>query len=46
LVRRGQDKFYVPAPAQLFKKGSSIALMHEERGRAVLRIYEPATSKL
>jgi len=46
LVRRGQDKFYVPAPAQLFKKGSSIALMHEAGARVTLRIYEPATSKL
>lgn len=46
LVRRGQDRFYVPAPAQLFRKGSSIALMHEAGARVTLRIYEPATSKL
>jgi len=44
LVRRGADRYYVPAPAQLFRKGSSIALMHEAGPRAVLRIYEPAPS--
>ena len=46
LVRRGQDRFYVPAPAQLFKKGSSIALMHEAGARVTLRIYEPAPPSL
>ena len=44
LVRRGGDRYYVPAPAQLFRKGNSIALMHEMGSRAVLRIYEPAPS--
>jgi hypothetical protein len=42
LVRRGADKYYVPPPAQLFKRASSIALMHEAGARAILRIYEPA----
>ena len=42
LVRRGADRYYVPAPAQLFAKGRSVALMHEAGARAVLRIYEPA----
>jgi hypothetical protein len=45
-VRRGQDRFYVPAPAQLFKKGSSIALMYEAGAHAVLRIYDPAPASL
>jgi hypothetical protein len=44
LVRRGADRYYVPAPAQLFRNGRSIALMHESGARAVLRIYEPAPS--
>ncbi len=42
LVRRGADKYYVPPPSQLFKRASSIALMHEAGARAILRIYEPA----
>jgi len=42
LIRRGTDKYYVPAPAQLYKRASSIALMHEAGARAILRIYEPA----
>jgi hypothetical protein len=42
LIRRGTDKYYVPPPAQLFKRASSIALMHEAGARAILRIYEPA----
>jgi len=46
LVRRGQDRFYVPSPAQLFRKGSFIALIHEAGARSVLRIYEPATAKM
>jgi hypothetical protein len=46
LVRRGADKYYVPAPAQLYKRDSSIALMHEAGARAVLRIYEPAPPSL
>jgi len=45
-VRRGKDKFYVPPRAQLFKKGSSIALMYETGARAVLRVYEPAPPSL
>jgi hypothetical protein len=46
LVRRGGDKYYVPAPAQLFRRNNSIALMHEAGVRAVLRIYEPAPPSL
>jgi len=46
LVRRGRDKYYVPPPAQLFKRASSIALMHEAGARAVLRVYEPAPPSL
>ncbi len=42
LVRRGADKYYIPPPSQLFKRASSIALMHEAGTRAILRIYEPA----
>ena len=45
-VRRGRDKFYVPATAQLFKRASSIALIHEAGARAILRIYEPAPPSL
>ncbi len=45
-VRRGPDKYYVPPPAQLFKRASSIALMHEAGARAILRIYEPAPPSL
>jgi len=44
LVRRGADRFYVPAPAQVFRSGNSIALMHESGARAELRIYQPAPS--
>jgi hypothetical protein len=45
-VRRGRDKFYVPPPAQLFKRATSIALMHEAGARAILRVYEPAPPSL
>lgn len=44
LVRRGSDRFHVPAPAQLFRNGNFIALMYESGSRAVLRIYQPAPS--
>ena len=42
LVERGADRFYVPARARLYQKGSNIALMRETGNRAILRIYRPA----
>ena len=45
-VRRGKDRFSVPAPAELFRKGSSIALIHDTGARAVLRVYQPAPPSL
>ena len=42
LVRRGGDKYYIPPPSQLFKRASSIALIHEAGASAILRIYDPA----
>ena len=46
LVRRGKDRFSVSAPSELFRKGSSIALIHDAGARAVLRIYQPAPPSL
>jgi hypothetical protein len=45
-VRRSRDKYYVPPPARLFKRASSIALIYQAGARAVLRIYEPAPPSL
>ncbi|HEV2262194.1 MAG TPA: hypothetical protein VGR69_07920 [Candidatus Rubrimentiphilum sp.] len=41
-IRRGKDRFYVPARSQLFQRGDALALMYEQGSRAVLRIYQPA----
>ena len=41
-VRRGKDRFSVPAKSQLFKRGASILLLQEQGRRANMRIYEPA----
>jgi hypothetical protein len=46
LVRRGKDRFSVSPPSELFRKGSSIALIHDAGARSVLRIYQPAPPSL
>ena len=42
LIYRGADKFFVPAPAQLYRKAGNVALVYEIGERALLRVYEPA----
>lgn len=41
-VRRGKDRFYVPAKSQLYQRGASILLLYQQGNRANMRIYDPA----
>jgi len=43
VVTRGKDRFFVPNPTQLYRSGSSIALVRENGPHAEVRIYNPST---